>query len=472
MRKSNVVALVMLRGNSSRLPQKHMRMVGDTTLLEHLIRNLSTAKSINSIQLCIPRGDVYLSISRYLDYIAQLTVRYPNLSAHENPAGLADEDIGGRIALRASRTNAAQYVIISGDCPLIDGATVDYMVAQAQANQGIDYVNLLNDGMLTHVGVDVLNASAIAKLGYNENICMDRYRGLSGINIQPLFRDVQFKASVDTHADLYFMRECARLLAVRGLSLTYTNVCDLVLRTPALTMINPAPQVPPVVTRRRFVLVTHGGDAHGMGHVSRTIAHAQLLGDVQGNVVHIIVNDHPAAIAALTEAGYERHLDFTIKPDHMRAFDVIPATFVYDVICYDTPWQQWFDSMAVVDDPTYLTNRRIPYLGATCTAPTSDAVVTFGCGAYAQYAAMCVDKYVSNEDYIVPKSVPFSTLIAMMANTKAVYTMWSNTARECLTLGGPHLYVLTANPKDDMICSILDQRGVLTWLGNVSQFDA
>lgn len=144
-----VVAIVQARMGSTRLPDKVMRRIGGVPMIELLLRRLGRAREVDAVVVATsthPRDEP--------------------LAAHVASLGItcfrgSELDVLDRYYQAARAAGADAVVRITGDCPLVDPALVDEVVADFRRN-GADYVSNVSpptypDGLDIEVfGIDAL----------------------------------------------------------------------------------------------------------------------------------------------------------------------------------------------------------------------------------------------------------------------------------------------------------------------------
>ncbi|MHB8621520.1 MAG: cytidylyltransferase domain-containing protein [Chloroflexota bacterium] len=163
--RRRVVATIEARMTSSRLPGKVLMAAGGKPLLQVLIERLSHARSVDGIV-------VATTVNSTDDPIASL--------AEAMGVGVfrgSEEDVLGRVrgALRAAAADVC--VEITGDCPLLDPAIVDEVVAEYLANQDLHpYVSNSDPHRSVPAGLDVqvFAAQALHALEAETNDPLDR----------------------------------------------------------------------------------------------------------------------------------------------------------------------------------------------------------------------------------------------------------------------------------------------------------
>ncbi len=122
-----IVAIVQARMGSSRLPNKVMKSICGTPLIELLLSRLAKSERINQIILATSTDNSNQPLVKHV-----LKLGYEVFQGSEN-------DVLDRFYQAAKKFNADVIVRITGDCPLIDAELVDKIIAAYDA-QGVDYM--------------------------------------------------------------------------------------------------------------------------------------------------------------------------------------------------------------------------------------------------------------------------------------------------------------------------------------------
>ena len=122
------IAIVQARMNSSRLPNKVMKLIDGTPMIGLLLKRLSKSKELNRI-LVATSNSVENKI--LVDYVLSL--------GFDCYIG-SEDDVLERYVLAAKKYNAEAVVRITGDCPLIDPDIVDECVSKFR-KLDVDYLS-------------------------------------------------------------------------------------------------------------------------------------------------------------------------------------------------------------------------------------------------------------------------------------------------------------------------------------------
>ena len=121
-----IVAIVQARMGSIRLPNKVMRLINGTTMIELLLARLSKSKKIDQIVIATSTNKNNAPLIQHIEKLG-----YACVSGSEN-------DVLSRYIIAAKKVQADIIVRITGDCPLIDPALVDKVIEQF-ITSGVDY---------------------------------------------------------------------------------------------------------------------------------------------------------------------------------------------------------------------------------------------------------------------------------------------------------------------------------------------
>lgn len=237
------VAFLVARVGSSRLPGKHFRSIGDRALIKWTIDQLRSCQEID--ELVIATGS------------RSENTALVNLARHEGISCFCYDGPVDHVTTRLCR--AAEYhkadicLLISGDCPLIHGPAIDWLLRSFKVAQGsnvlvIDgrdrmYPSALQGVMIARRGAwdlaDDLSLSPELKehqfpvLGLQAHRFIIHYCALPHDLYAPFHR-----LSVDTWADLEFLNRVYEQLRERQQPFSLPHVLALLQEKKELTRIN------------------------------------------------------------------------------------------------------------------------------------------------------------------------------------------------------------------------------------------
>lgn len=178
MRKYGVLAIVQARLGSVRLPRKVLTPVLGRPLIEHLVRRLQKAASIDRVVLAIPNSAVNNDIARLAESLDVELFRGSELDVLDRYAGAA-EKFGRKDSI---------IVRVTGDCPLVDPAIVDQVVNHLTKYR----LKLVKTGLTFPDGLDVqafprrllLEAAELARDNYDREHVTPYIERLHGADIE------------------------------------------------------------------------------------------------------------------------------------------------------------------------------------------------------------------------------------------------------------------------------------------------
>lgn len=233
-----IVATIEARMTSSRLPGKVLRPVLSRPLLSFMIERLRRVWQLEQIV-------VATTINESDDPIADLA------------AGLgvgcfrgSEEDVMARVLGAARKAGADLIVETTGDCPLIDPAVVDQVIATYQANS-VDYCsNVLVPTYPRGMDVQVFPTEVLAEVDQLTNDPADRehvslyiyehperYKLLNVCSgLRP--EDTEHRLTVDTPADYELVKKIIERLYPRDSAFDLRQILDLLRVDPMLATTN------------------------------------------------------------------------------------------------------------------------------------------------------------------------------------------------------------------------------------------
>jgi len=136
-------ALIQARMNSTRLPGKVLRLIGDREMLSCMVERVRAAKMIDSVIVITSTGGADDPIADHCK-----AKKIPFFRGSEN-------DVLDRYYQAASKFKVDTVVRLTGDCPLIDPGIIDGVV-EVYNKGNYDFVsNALPDKRTTPDGMDV-----------------------------------------------------------------------------------------------------------------------------------------------------------------------------------------------------------------------------------------------------------------------------------------------------------------------------
>lgn len=123
-----IAAIVQARMGSTRLPNKVMKTIGKTPMIELLLTRLAKSRTIDQIVLATSDDPRNLPL---IEFVQQLGITV---------ACGSEDDVLDRYVKAARQVEADIIIRVTGDCPLIDPAIVDKAVERF-TTLGVDYLS-------------------------------------------------------------------------------------------------------------------------------------------------------------------------------------------------------------------------------------------------------------------------------------------------------------------------------------------
>lgn len=213
----NVVACILVRSKSSRLPQKAYLPFGSHTSIGHLIQRVKQAKKINRIVLCttkFPEDDNLCDIAnaQHIDFY-----RGDNL------------DVLGRI-IEAVIEPDATVIRVTGDDVMIDPYYLDSGVVHHLA-AGVDYTSMKN--LPNGLEAEFFSKRCLVNLhatiqSKNDTEYLTYFITRNNVHFNildvkvPIRHQKRFRLTLDTTNDYILMRDFVHEMIQRGLEFSYS----------------------------------------------------------------------------------------------------------------------------------------------------------------------------------------------------------------------------------------------------------
>jgi spore coat polysaccharide biosynthesis protein SpsF len=242
MLKENIVAFIVARLSSSRLPNKQLKKIGNKRLIDFTIENVKKSKFVEKIVIATTLCEENMP----LDKIAK---------AHNIDIFFYDKDpndVVGRLTQAAIAYNADIPILISGDCPLIWPNSLDKLIEKILSDKQLDTGFFCNKEKKEpiHEGMLVFRKKCLELADKISNEPNLREHQFPIIWLKPelfkttcaldddLFYALKHRISVDTLADLEFMNACFFELKKENKEFCLPNVVNLLIEKPEFMNIN------------------------------------------------------------------------------------------------------------------------------------------------------------------------------------------------------------------------------------------
>lgn len=238
MKPERAIVVIQARVGSTRLPRKALADIAGRPMVAHVVERANAIPGIAGVVLATtvsPADDA--------------------LEAFARNAGLdcvrgSEDDVLDRFLVAARKTKAEAVVRITGDCPLLDPMVSGQVLAKYLAlRPGVDYVSNVHpptypDGLDT----EVVSVGALEAAARETRLSSDREHVTPYIWSRPeRFRltnvahekDLsEHRWTVDTEADLKFVRELFEAVGPAGARAGMAEVLQLLADRPGLRELN------------------------------------------------------------------------------------------------------------------------------------------------------------------------------------------------------------------------------------------
>ncbi len=240
--KEYIVAFLVARLSSSRLPKKHLRKIGDKRLIDWTIENVKKSNYVDKIVIATTNEKENMLLK---DIAIEHNV---DIFLYDGDI----DDVVGRLTKAAITYEADIPILISGDCPLIWSESLDRLIENILKDKSLDCINfcLKNDKHPIHEGMSVYRKKAWVladKLSKSPalrehqfpiiGIEKDKFK-VGCVEDDELFYKIKHRISIDTLADLKFMNTIYDNLNDLNLEFNLKNAVELLIKKPYLLDIN------------------------------------------------------------------------------------------------------------------------------------------------------------------------------------------------------------------------------------------
>ena len=144
------IAIVQARLTSTRLPGKVLFPLSGAPLIDRVLERLARCRLLNGLCVAIPDGNAQIPLRTHLKDLEHIQVE-------TGP----EEDVLTRTLMAAEVSKASIVVRVTSDCPFIDPAVVDTVIAARQAG-GFDYARTaMSSGFPLGFDCEVLTIDAL-----------------------------------------------------------------------------------------------------------------------------------------------------------------------------------------------------------------------------------------------------------------------------------------------------------------------
>ena len=282
------IAFIPVRLSSSRLPEKHFKKIGNKTILEWLIQNLRQCQQLDEIVIATAAesaNEPLKAFSRDLDL---------PLFWYEGNI----DHVTTRLRLAAETYQADICLLISGDCPLVHGPTLDFLVEEFRKEPMADILAMPTNSNGEHSALEGVMVSRLRAWQKADDLaCKPELKehqfplfwkkpelfARSNVYLPKNLFTRKHRFSVDTWADLEFMNTLHDRLIADNQNFQLPEVVQLLQKEPQLFKINGHVHQRKLIDENHKVLFAiDAGSKYGYGHLMRSLELARQLTERKG----------------------------------------------------------------------------------------------------------------------------------------------------------------------------------------------
>ena len=239
---SKTVAIVQARMSSTRLPGKVLYTIAGLSMISLIFKRLCLSKTIDSVILATGEGPANDALAVAAQDAGYLVYRG------------SEDDVLDRYAEAAHQENAEVIVRVTADCPLVDPAVIDRVVAYREAHD-LDYcTNVYPPSWPDGLDVSVFTRKTLEAAHREATLRSEREHvvpwmwkqsplegghRLSAANIACETDLSHHRWTVDETADYHFIKALATELGPHDIiSSGYQEVLEAIERSPTLSAFN------------------------------------------------------------------------------------------------------------------------------------------------------------------------------------------------------------------------------------------
>jgi spore coat polysaccharide biosynthesis protein SpsF len=342
--KERCVAFVVARLSSSRLPAKHMRMIGDRSMLQWVVDQLRHCMNLDDIVLATVAESENRPLRDFAEKNGMPCLWYEGAVDH----------VTTRLRRAAEAFDADVCVLVSGDCPLIHAPAIDQLIQSLKDSPDADTVRLVPDkqgqsaalqGIVTSRKKAWQRADDLAdrpELKEHQfpiiGLCPELFHPVDVILADLIYMPYH-RLSVDTLADLTFMNALYDELEKRNLPFELPHVVALLKEQPDLKQINAHVHQQRLVEKIKKVLfILDAGGRYGFGHLMRCLELAAQITERLGWPVHFLIDDQQAE-SIIRETGCKTYWGAFGRPANQNrgrdSSTVKRIARAYDLLVFD-----------------------------------------------------------------------------------------------------------------------------------------
>jgi len=307
--KKRIIAIVIARMTSTRLPGKVLMDICGRPMLGHIIDRVKKVKCIDEIVLATTNKNEDKSL---IEFAKKEKIK--SFAYEGDP-----EDVTSRATEAAKKFQAGILVKVAGDCPLIDPGTINKLVKVLVKDKSERACIASKKGRKPiHQGFSIYTRKGWEKVDKNTVKKEERVNLVASLTShpellktsfvqdEPIFYEIQHRITVDTWADLEFMREIHKKVSRKEGTVDLREVIKLLQKEPELMEINSRVRQKKLQDRSRKVFFrVDAGREFGMGHLIRCFALASELQERYFCGISFVTRNDDGIAEMIKRRGFE-----------------------------------------------------------------------------------------------------------------------------------------------------------------------
>jgi spore coat polysaccharide biosynthesis protein SpsF (cytidylyltransferase family) len=290
-----ITAIINARTSSERFPLKHLKKIGNKSIIEHIIYNLNKVKYLKKIYIASGKKKKNFLYEKYVikNKIKGIKFFY---SKDEN-------NVTKRIYDLTKKIKTKYTVLISGDCPLIEPNFINRLLKQLMSKSKYDFI--YSKKKIIHEGIKLFKTKSWEKVyklskekKYLEHpgyIVKKRPKQFTILKYIPekYENGKKIRLSVDTESDLDFFKYTYYTLKNKNKNFNLKNL----LRINKIKILNKhVLQRNPFQKKYKVIILTAKDISFGLGHYKRSEIIKREISERLNSSVEIVPLDFTQSI--------------------------------------------------------------------------------------------------------------------------------------------------------------------------------
>lgn len=288
----SVTAIILCRENSKRLAKKHLKKIGNLSVIEIIINKLKQLDYVNKIVIATGSKK---NNPTYEKFIKKKKIKGVNFFYYNK-----ENKVTERIHLASKKFTNEYTLVISGDCVVLDKNFIDYYFKKIKIHKNYEFIKFSENSKfkLAYEGIIIFKTKSWTKVNRLSNI--SQYQENPGFivkNKKKFFKVKYIKAprifclekrirlSIDTQSDLDYFR----ILLSKVIKYENINLLNIK-KNLSLKRINShvTQKNPWVDHNNKIYLLTVKSKKYGLGHYKRALTLKREISEIYSSNIKFI----------------------------------------------------------------------------------------------------------------------------------------------------------------------------------------